>query len=146
MKRAVLAVVLLLAAHAAHAEDLIMVRAPYSFPEAMNALQQSIQDHGYQLQRVQRVDVGLTSEGFKTAEYRVVFLGKAAEVEDLAQRYPRLMPYLPLKITLFAEGDTTLAVTDNPIILGGMFKDAALQPYFRRWEKDVRAILEQITK
>ncbi|MEK7797111.1 MAG: DUF302 domain-containing protein, partial [Pseudomonadota bacterium] len=56
-----LAFLFLLLAAPAQADELLMARVERSFPEAMNALQQSIQDHGYKVTRVQRVDIGLTS-------------------------------------------------------------------------------------
>jgi uncharacterized protein (DUF302 family) len=137
------ALVLLLLAPALRAEQLMMVRAERPFPEAMNLLQQTIQDRGYQVTRVQRVDVGLESRGFRTAEYRVVFFGKAEEIIRLPERHPDLIPYLPLKIVIFAEGDTTLALTYNPMMLTAAYPDADLQTQFRRWERDLRAILDR---
>lgn len=131
---------------AANADELLMTRVERPFPEAMNALQQSIQDQGYKVTRVQRVDIGLTTSGFKTAEYRVVFFGKPEELLGLPDKYPELLPYLPLKITLFAEGDASLAVTNNPALFGTFFKDPELSGYFRRWEKDIRAILDQAAR
>ena len=142
MKRLLL-VVLLLSAAAANADELLMARIERPFPEAMNALQQSIQDHGYKVARVQRVDIGLTSSGFKTAEYRVVFFGKPEELLALPDRHPELLAYLPLKITIFAEGGTSLGGTNNPAVFATFFKDPELPGYFRRWEKDVRAILDR---
>ena len=50
-----------------------MRRIAMSFPEAMNALQTSIAEEGFTVSRVQRVDIGLTSSGYNTAEYRIVF-------------------------------------------------------------------------
>jgi uncharacterized protein (DUF302 family) len=126
------------------AEELMMVRSPKPFTEAMAALQESIDLHGYTVMRVQRVDVGLKSRGFATAEYRVVFFGDATEVQTLSQQHPELMPFLPLKITLFAEGDTTLAVTNSPLILASLYKDPDLQPHFKRWEKTVREIMDDL--
>jgi uncharacterized protein (DUF302 family) len=137
---------MLFAAATAGAEELIMVRTERTFPEAMNSLQQIIRDHGYTVARVQRVDVGLTGSGYQTAEYRVVFLGKPREIDAVAARHPELLPYLPLKITIFAEGDSTLALTNNPAILGNFFAAPDLQNQFRRWERDVRSILDQLAQ
>jgi len=127
----------------ARADDLLMVRAELPFDDAISNLQIAIQDHGYQVARIQRVDVGLASGGYKTAEYRLVFFGKPKEMRELEDRYPELLPYLPLKIVIFAEGDSTLALAYNPAILQTFFKKEALQDQTRRWEKDIRAILDQ---
>ena len=136
---------LLLISPAAGADELLMARVERSFPEAMNALQQSIQDHGYKVTRVQRVDIGLTSSGFKTAEYRVVFFGKREELLSLPDKYPELLAYLPLKFTIFSEGEHTLVVTNNPAVFSVFFKEARLTRTFQHWEKDVRSILDQLS-
>lgn len=127
----------------AYADDLLMVRAERPFDDAISDLQIAIQDHGYRVARIQRVDVGLASGGYKTAEYRLVFFGRPKEMRELEDRYPELLPYLPLKIVIFAEGDSTLALAYNPAILPTFFKKEALQEQTRRWEKDIRAILDQ---
>jgi uncharacterized protein (DUF302 family) len=134
---------LLLANPVAHADELLMVRAERPFTDAINQLEIAIQDRGYQIARIQRVDVGLASGGYKTAEYRLVFFGKPEEMRDIEERYPQLLPYLPLKIVIFAEGDSTLALSYNPAILETFFKIEALRPTVQRWEKDIREILDQ---
>ncbi len=128
----------------ASAEELLMVRINRTFPEAMNSLQQVVQDMGYTVARVQRVDVGLTASGFETAEYRIVFIGKSAEIRELSATYPELIPYLPLNIVVFAEGDDTLVLATNPLKLGEFFSQPPLQRYFARWEKDIRSIFEKL--
>jgi uncharacterized protein (DUF302 family) len=146
VRRVAAAALLALASTAAWAEELIMVRAPRPFAEAINALQIAIEEHGYKVQRVQRVDVGLTQSGFKTDAYRLVFFGKHEELRALGDQHPELLPYLPLKIVIFAEENTTLAFTNNPALLGTFFKDATLNTHFRRWEKDIRSILDHLAR
>ena len=125
------------------AEELLMVRAERPFIDAINELEIAIQDHGYQVAHIQRVDVGLASGGFKTAEYRLVYFGKPEEMRDIEQHYPQLLPYLPLKVVIFAEGDSTLALAYDPAVLETFFKIDALRPTVQRWEKDMRDILDQ---
>lgn len=128
----------------ARADELIMTRVTRPFPETMNSLQEAIREHGYTVSRVQRVDVGLTSSGFQTAEYRVVFFGKPDQIHALSGRYPELIPYLPLNIVIFAEGDDTLILTTNPHKLADFFDKPALHAQFSQWEKDVRAIFDDV--
>lgn len=125
------------------ADELLMTRVDHPFPEAMNLLQESIRGHGYTISRIQRVDVGLTSSGFSTAEYRLVFFGKPAEIRSLPEKHPEIAAYLPLNIVIFAEGDDTIMLTANPLSLEAFFKDPSLHGQFGRWEKDIRAILDQ---
>jgi uncharacterized protein (DUF302 family) len=131
---------------AAGAQDLYMARTQLSFPEAMAVLQQSIKDRGYSISRVQRVDIGLTASGFKTDKYRVVFFGRLDEVRELTQQYPELIPYLPLKIAIFAENDETLLLASSFEHLRPFYNSPALRNRFDGWEKVIRQILEDVRK
>lgn len=146
MQRLVLALLLCVTAAAASADELVMLRSARPFAEAMERLGQAVTDHGYRIQRVQRVDAGLTSGGFPSAEYRIVYFGKPDEFNALAASHPRLLAYLPLRITIFAEGNSTVLVTNNPALLGTFFKDDALRTTFQHWETDVRSIMEQAAR
>jgi uncharacterized protein (DUF302 family) len=123
-----------------------MTRSTQTFPEAMLTLQQSISEQGYQLSRVQRVDIGLTASGFITDKYRVVFLGKTDEIHQLSEQHPELIPYLPLKIAIFAENDETVLVTVNPSRYASFFPDPELHRLFRRWERDIRFLMEAVRR
>lgn len=140
------ALFLWLAVPAQAAQDLVIARSPRPFPEAMAGAQQAITDSGYRVVRVQRVDVGLSSSGFKTAEYRLVFFGRAQEMQELPRIAPELMAYMPLKMVIFAEGETTVMVMQNPAMLSRLFPQKELQPYFQRWEKDVRALFDRMAR
>lgn len=139
-----LAWVVLFVTQSVHAEDIIMTRSVLAFPEAMLVLQESIAAHGYTVSRVQRIDVGLTGKGYQTDKYRIVFAAKLDEIRMLTERAPQLVPYLPPKISIFAEGEQTVLVTINPerygIIAGG-----AVDPvFFKRWESDLRSIFHDV--
>lgn len=129
---------------AARADNLLMARSPEAFPEAMLALQNSIRAHGYVVTHVQRVDIGLTRSGFTTDKYRIVFFAKPDELRDLIQRHPLLAPYLPLKITIFAEQDETLLTTFDPRMLRDLLPGADSAAQLQQWENDVRAILSDL--
>ncbi len=146
LKTIILGLALMLIAVTVHAEELLMVRIEHPFDDAINDLQIAIQDHGYRIARIQRVDVGLASGGYTTAEYRLVFFGKTAQMREIEDRYPQLLPYLPLKIVIFAEGNSTLALSYNPALLQTFFKIDPLQNQFQQWEKDIRSILNQLAR
>jgi len=127
-------------------EELLMARIARPFPEAMNALQETIRAGGYTISRVQRVDIGLTSSGFQTAEYRIVFYGRPDELRDLARSHVELIPYLPLNIVIFAEGDESIVLTANPRQLGEFFDKPELKKVFDRWERDTRALFDTLSR
>ena len=128
----------------ADAEDMIMTRSVLAFPEAMLALQESIAAHGYTVSRVQRIDVGLTGMGYETDKYRIVFAGKIDEIRELIDKAPQLTPYLPPKISIFAERDQTILVTINPKEYAAIAGDAVDPVFFDRWESDLRSIFYDV--
>jgi len=124
--------------------EMIMIRSIEAFPETMALLQEAIRAQGYTLSRVQRVDVGLSSKGYKTDKYRVVFFGKGEQIKQLSTQYPQLIPYLPLKIAIYAEGDDTILISTNPTVFNDMFKKPELRPVFDQWLKDITIILKSV--
>lgn len=124
------------------ASDLIMARSSLPFSEAMTNLQVSLKEHGYTVARVQRIDIGLTAMGYKTDKYRVVFVGKADEIKYLVNKYPQMIPYMPPKVSIFAEGEDTMLVTANPQVFAKMIDDEKDKIIFQRWENDVYSVFE----
>lgn len=129
----------------ASAQEMIMMRSLLPFPETMLALQASIRAHGYTVSRVQRVDIGLTGMGYETDKYRIVFAGKVDEIRMLTGKAPQLTPYLPPKISIFAEGDQTILVTVHPKLYADIAGDDVDPVIFDRWESDLRSIFHDVS-
>ena len=125
------------------AEDLLMARSPMTFPEAILKLQSTLKKYDHTLSRVQRVDIGLTAKGYKTDKYRIVFYGNAEEIRQLADKHPKLIPYLPHKIAIFAEEEETMLVAVNPEMLLDT-KDPKLQAILKKWHTDLQLILKDM--
>lgn len=123
------------------AQNILTVRSAQDFEHSMASLQASIETHGYRVAHVQRCDSGLTGLGYETDRYRVVFFGKLDEVRRLSADYPELIPFLPMKIAVFAEGEQTIISSINPSSLGEFYTDDQLRIQFKRWENDLRSIL-----
>lgn len=143
-KLSLLLFALLLINTAAHADELIMVRSTEAFPETMLMLQSLIKQQGYKPSRVQRVDIGLTKSGYKTDKYRVVFFGKADEIKTISEQLPEIIPYLPLKISIFAEAGQTILVTLDPMSFDRMFPNSPFTSVFKRWTKDMHVIFDAV--
>ena len=82
-----------------------MARSEHFFPEAMALLQSAISPRGYTITRLQEVNENLARREFKSDLYRVVYFGKYEEIKAMTAMQPELIPFLPLNITIFAEGD-----------------------------------------
>lgn len=126
------------------AEDLIMARMNAPFPEAMTLLQSAISSRGYTITRLQQVNENLARREFKSDMYRVVYFGKLDEVRQVTAAHPELIPFLPLNITIFAEGEQAILVASHPQALQQFFTDPALKPVLERWEKDMDEIMDEL--
>ncbi|MBT9591158.1 MAG: DUF302 domain-containing protein [Thiobacillus sp.] len=125
------------------ADNLLMTRMDKPFPEAMAILQTAISSRGYKITRLQQVNENLERRDFKSDMYRVVYFGKLEEVRQVTAARPELIPFLPLNITIFAEGEQTILVASHPQVLRQFFPDPALRPVFERWGKDIEAIMDE---
>lgn len=125
------------------ADNLLMTRMDKAFPEAMAILQTAISSRGYTITRLQEVNENLERRDFKSDMYRVVYFGKLEEVRQVTAARPELIPFLPLNITIFAEGEQTILVASHPQVLRQFFPDPALKPVFERWGRDVEAIMDE---
>lgn len=126
------------------ADELMMARSTEDFPETMLTLQSLIKKQGYTPSRVQRVDIGLTKSGYRTDKYRVVFFGKADEIKKISTQLPELVPYLPLKISIFAEEGQTILVTLDPMSFDRMYPNSSFTPLFKQWKRDMQAIFNKV--
>lgn len=121
-----------------------MVRVDQPFPETLNTLKAQIKKMGYQVSRIQRVDYGLNKRNFKTDAYQIVFFGKHDEIRYLTKKYPQLIPFLPLKIVIFAEGLDTLLLSNNYFNLMKIFPTPELKTQFDQWRKDTAVIFSRV--
>lgn len=143
--QALAATILLLCSSASYAEQLIMTRAKQTFPEAMLKLQDVINNAGYTLSRVQRIDIGLTKSGYATDKYRIVFLGKNKNIKMISEKYPHLVPYVPWKIIIFAEQQETLLISANPMNFSHK-KYPGADRYLKTLKKDIERIFTNVSK
>jgi len=141
MTRILISACLFLLVASSHAENLLMARTKQTFPEAMSVLQETIHSMGYKVSRVQRIDIGLTSSGFATDKYRVVFFSTEKDMHFISKNYPHLIPYMPWKISIFAEEQDTLLVTANPMSFSNQ-KYPGADKFLSKLKADVEKILD----
>lgn len=137
------ATVLLVATTLAACDHIEDAQTQGDFPEVMLALQTNIQARGYQVSRVQKVDVGMKKAGYAISEYRVVFFAKAEEVRTILENYPEFASFLPLSITIYRDGEMTRLV-GMPFALPKAHASAQeLKAMITSWEKDTAEIIRQ---
>jgi len=141
-----IAIVLLAAGVLTACDNIESAQVRSDFPEVMLTLQTNIQASGYQVSRVQKVDVGMKKAGYAIDEYRVVFFAKPEEVKIILEEYPDFASFLPLSITIYKEGDM-IRLVGMPFALPKAHESGqALETMIARWEKDTTEIIRQTTE
>ena len=138
-------VYLLLTTTAAANEDILTARTTVSFESTFEKAKLVLEENKFTVAHVQRCDGGLRQMGYKTDNYKIIFFGRLDEVRSLTKAHPELLPFLPLKLAVFAENDETLLSTVNPSSVLAMMPalKEELQPLFRKWEQELRQVLAE---
>lgn len=134
----------LLASNVALAQNILMARSMHNFDYTLQTAIESVKEHGYTVSHIQKCDGGLSGFGYKTAPYRLLFIGKPKEIRALTKKHIGLIPYLPLKLAVYEEGDETIVAIFNPEKLSELFNDETLKIQFARWKNDFDSILNDI--
>lgn len=128
----------------AQADDLLMVRSKLSFAEAETILKEQIEARGYVVSSTERIDIDLVAVGMSEGAYRVIQFGKPDEIKRLTDRFPELIPFLPLQIVIFAEWKETLLVTLSPTFYSRIASQDDLIMTYTRWGQDLGSILNMM--
>ena len=95
-------------------EDILTARTTAGFDVTLEKAKLVLQENTFTVAHVQRCDGGLRQMGYHTDNYKIIFFGRLEEVREVTKAHPELMPFLPLKLAVFAENDETLLSTVNP--------------------------------
>ena len=126
------------------AQTTMMARSQLPFDAALAKVQEVLAEHGYTVAHIQKCDGGMAQFGYHSDKYQLVFFGKLEEVRRVSHSHPEMIPFLPLKLAVFAEHQETLVVALDPLELGRYINDADLQIQLARWHSDLRSILQEM--
>lgn len=126
-------------------EKLLSVRTQQGFDATLEQVQDVLKQHGFSVAHIQKCDSGLQGMGYKTDNYKIVFFGRVDEVRAFSKQYPELVPLLPFKLAVYADGgDTVMSVLNPEAVVPLMDADPVLQQQLAAWGKDFRAVLADL--
>ncbi|MEJ2362203.1 MAG: DUF302 domain-containing protein [Gammaproteobacteria bacterium] len=144
MKISVLSLAIVLFVFSAHlrAEESVFftVSKQANYHDALNELSEVIGFHDYKLIKIQPIDKGLRSRGYRVLDYKVLFFSNEQQVNDILAANPRASALLPMRIILYKNGNKVIASTPNMRLWKSTF-GKNLQPMLEQWDKNVRAIM-----
>jgi uncharacterized membrane protein (UPF0127 family) len=140
MKSWLVALGLMLAAAAAHAEPQ-WVSKRVEMRQAMDDLALAAANHGMLLVKVQPIDQALVKRGFDNPHVRLVFIGSEVAVRWAEAADSRLLNLLPLRFALIQQGDHIIVMADDLEPWKPYFKDSPGQKVLQAWEVELREVL-----
>ncbi|MCF6281622.1 MAG: hypothetical protein L3J28_05295 [Candidatus Polarisedimenticolaceae bacterium] len=139
-----ISIVLLMFTASVSAGNLIMVRTVLPFESAVETLKVAIAEAGYTVLDDSLVDISLVSASFSTPKYKAIMLESRVGTAELLDRHPMLASFLPLRITIFAEDESSVLVSLNPVYLENYYPDEELAGFFWQWNRDIQQILSSV--
>lgn len=131
---------------AARADELFLSAARQDdYRPALDALTAAILDHGYTPVKLQPVDEGLRRKGYPSSDYKVMFFGNKAQVDEVLAVQPEATVLLPLKVIIYRHGDVVIATTPRLEMWKQVFHSDALDRLIDVWQNDLSAILQDFS-
>ncbi|VAW77819.1 hypothetical protein MNBD_GAMMA12-1084 [hydrothermal vent metagenome] len=83
------------------------------YSDIMANIQQGLIDQGYEIEKVQAVNIGLAKAGFTIQPYKVIFFNPKHTLSAIHLKYPGFSALLPLSITV-AKEDEQVRIVSSP--------------------------------
>lgn len=125
-------------------DDLLIERVNAKFSYAWSALDKTIRAYHYKPAYLQRCDFALNERHYKSDKYRILFFGKYDEMKKMSKKYPEIVPFFPLRMTVMEEGTHTLVIATSPMTLLSLVKTNEERMTIFRWQEDMKSILKQV--
>lgn len=140
MTKLACALLVLLWGTLAHAAPLTAART-MDLPVAIDEVTAAAQNSGYQVVKVQPIDLALVKRGYPDPGIRILFIGKATTMDQAMKINPKLLSVLPIRLTLIVEGGETLVSSDDLETWKEMFPDPETAQLIDTWQRDLKIIL-----
>lgn len=125
----------------AHAAPLTATRTT-GLPDAIDGVTAAAQNSGYELLKIQPIDLALIKRGYPDPGIRILFIGKPSDTDHAMKTNPRLLSVLPLRLTLIiVEGKEIMVSSDDLEAWKEMFPDPETARLIESWQRDLKIIL-----
>ncbi len=122
--------------------DTLMAAKTTDLRTALDDLALAAANHDYQFVKVQALDSALVKRGFEDPGVRIVFIGNADLVAQAQATDPRLLEFLPIRLTLVKRGDEVTVMSDNLTPWKQVIDQGPGRTLLDRIERDLAAILD----
>jgi uncharacterized protein (DUF302 family) len=127
------------------ADDLIVTKKSIQdYTNAMSAVQMGLEEKGFKVQFVQRIDIGLAKAGYHSDKYRIVFFMPKKGVASVLSKCADLADMFPLKVTVYQDkGKVYVFSAKNSIQLDASIPQD-VRAHFKFWDKQIDGVINNM--
>ena len=114
------------------------------YANAMSDVQMHLEDMGFKVEFVQRIDVGLAKAGYHSDKYRIVFFMPKHGVADVLSKRADLASMFPLKVTVYRDKGKVYVFGVKSASLLDASVPADVRAHFQTWDKKVDSIVKDV--
>lgn len=114
------------------------------YDNAMSAVQMALEQNGFKVQFVQRVDVGLVKAGYHADKYRIVFFLPKQGMENVLSKRADLADLFPLKVTVYRDKGRVHVFSVQSARLLDASVPADVRARFQAWDRQVNGIVRNL--
>ncbi len=107
-----------------------------SFPDAVEAVELSVSDHGFVVQERYDIGAALAAKGFPIRPLMILEVAPAEEIDDLVTLI------LPCRINIYEEKDHAVIAVLRPSLFSAVFPEHELDEIADRFEKRVVELVD----
>lgn len=128
-------------------DTLLSKQISANFNQTWYSLYAEVKSLGYTTTYLQKCDFALKQRHYESDKYRILFFGEYENMHYLSNKYPMIIPYLPLKMVVVEDNNndkkSTKLVASPPNILLEIVdeKDGKI---IKKWQKDMLKIMQNI--
>ncbi|MBI5232472.1 MAG: DUF302 domain-containing protein [Coriobacteriales bacterium] len=119
------------------------VRTDKTYAEAVKAVVESAQNHGFRVQMVHDVAETLAEKGFQREPMTIVEMCNAKHAHAVLARDPKIGLMLPCPVMVYEEDGTVNISTMRPTLIGGFFPQADLDEIAAEVERSITEIVDE---
>ena len=128
----------------ANDDQLMTKKCAQEFNNAIADVQMALEENGFKVQFVQRIDIGLAKAGYHTDKYRIVFFMPEHGVKAVLLKRADLAEMFPLKVTVYRDKGNVYMLRAHSASQLDDSVPAAVRARFRAWDRQVNQVIKNL--
>lgn len=128
----------------ANDDQLVTKKSAQEFDNAIADVQMALEQNGFKVEFVQRIDIGLAKAGYRSDKYRIVFFMPEQGVEAVLLKRADLAELFPLKVTVYRDNGKVYMLRAQSASQLDNSVPADVRSHFRAWDRKVNQVIKNL--